>query len=39
MIEKLFQQLGLEPLKSKRWLEKLCLLYKLIKEKSLAYPF
>ena len=32
--EKLFQELGLETLKSRRWLRKLCLFYKLIKEKS-----
>ena len=36
---KLFQELGLETLKSRRWLRKLCLFYKLIKEKSLAYLF
>ena len=32
--EKLFQELGLETLKSTRWLKKLCLFYKLITEKS-----
>ena len=37
--EKLFQELGLETLKSRRWLRKLCLFYKLIKEKSPAYLF
>ena len=37
--EKLFQELRLETLKSRCWLRKLCLLYKLIKEKSPAYLF
>ena len=37
--EKLFQELCLETLKSRCWLRKLCLLYKLIKEKSPAYLF
>ena len=37
--EKLFQKLGLETLKLRRWLRKLCLFYKLIKEKSPAYLF
>ena len=35
--EMLFQELGLETLKSTRWLRKLCLFYKLMKEKSPAY--
>ena len=34
----LFQELGLKTLKSTRWLRKLCLFDKLIKEKSPAYP-
>ena len=37
--EKLFQELGLETLKSRRWLRKLCLFYKLVKEKSPTYLF
>ena len=37
--EKLFQELGLETLKSRRWLRTLCLFYKLIKEQSPAYLF
>ena len=37
--EKLFQDLGLETVKSKLWLRKLCLFYKLIKEKSPTYLF
>ena len=37
--ENLFQELGLETLKSRRWLRKLCLFYKLIKEKSPTYLF
>ena len=37
--EKLFQELGLETIKSRRWLRKLCLFYKLIKEQSPAYLF
>ena len=37
--QKLFQELGLETLKSRRWLRKLCLFYKLIKEQSPAYLF
>ena len=37
--ENLFQGLGLETLKSRRWLRKLCLFYKLIKEKSPTYLF
>ena len=36
---KLFQELDLETLKSRHWLRKLCLFYKLIKEKSPAYLF
>ena len=37
--EKLFQELGLETLKSRCWLRKFCLFYKLIKEQSPAYLF
>ena len=37
--DKLFQELGLEILKSRYWLRKLCLFYKLIKEQSPAYLF
>ena len=36
--EKLFQMLGLESLKLRRWLRKLCLFYKMFHEKSPAYP-
>ena len=34
-----FEKLGLETLKSRHWLRKLCLFYELIKEKSSAYLF
>ena len=37
--EKLFQELGLESLKSRRWLRKLCLFYKVFHEKSPSYLF
>ena len=37
--EKLFQDLGKETRKLRRWLRKLCLFYKLIKEQSPAYLF
>ena len=37
--EKLFQELGLESLKSRRWLRKLCLFYKIFHEKSPLYLF
>ena len=37
--EKLFQELGLESLKSRRWLRKLCLFYKIFHKKSLSYLF
>ena len=37
--EKLFQELGLESLKSRRWLRKLCLFYKIFHEKSSTYLF
>ena len=37
--EKLLQELGLETLKSRRWLRKSYLFYKLINEKSLTYIF
>ena len=36
---KLFQELGLESLKSRRWLRKLCLFYKIFHKKSLSYLF
>ena len=32
--EKLYQELGIERLHSRRWFRKLCLLYKMIKSKS-----
>ena len=35
--EKLYQELGLESLRSRRWLRKLCLFYKLYKHKSPSY--
>ena len=35
--EKLFQELDLESLKSRRWLRKLCLFYKIFHEKSPSY--
>ena len=35
--EKLYQELGLESLRSRRWLRKLCLLYKIYKNKSPSY--
>ena len=37
--EKLFQELGLESLKSRRWLRKLCLFYKIFHKKSPSYLF
>ena len=37
--EKLSQEVGLETIKSRRWLRKLYLLHKLLKEKSPAYLF
>ena len=37
--EKLFQELGIESLKSRRWLKKLCLFYKISHEKSPSYLF
>ena len=37
--EKIFPELCLETLKSRRWLSQLCLLYKLTKEKSPVYLF
>ena len=37
--EKLFQELGLESLKSRRGLRKLCLFYKILPEKSPSYLF
>ena len=35
----IFQELGLESLKSRRWLRKLCLFYKPFHEKSPSYLF
>ena len=35
--EKLYQELGIEHLRSKRWFRKLCLFYKIIKSKSPPY--
>ena len=35
--EKLYQELGLESLRSRRWLRKLCLFYKIYKNKSPSY--
>ena len=37
--EKLFQELGLESLKSRRWLRKLCLFYKIFHKESPSYLF
>ena len=37
--EKLYQELGLESLKSRRWLRKLCLFYKMFHKKSPSYVF
>ena len=37
--EKLFQGLGLESLKLRRWLRKLCLFYKVFHKKSPSYLF
>ena len=37
--EKLYQELGLESLKSRRWYRKLCLFFKLIKNKHPSYLF
>ena len=37
--EKLFQELGLESLKSRRWLEKISLFYKIFHKKSSSYLF
>ena len=37
--EKLYQELGLESLKSRRWLRKLCLFYKIYKNKSPFYLY
>ena len=35
--EKLYQELGLESLRSRRWLRKLCIFYKIYKNKSPSY--
>ena len=37
--EKLYQELGIEHLRSRHWFRKLCLLYKIIKSKSPPYLF
>ena len=37
--EKLFQELGLESLKSRRWLRELCSFYNIFHKKSLSYLF
>ena len=37
--EKLYQDLGLESLRSRRWLRKLCLFYKMYKNKSPSYLY
>ena len=37
--EKLYQELGLESLRSRRWLSKLCLFYKIYKNKSPSYLY
>ena len=37
--EKLYQELGLESLKSRRWFRKLCQFYKVLNEKSPSYLF
>ena len=37
--EKLYQELGLESLKSRRWFRKLCNFYKILNEKFLSYLF
>ena len=37
--EKLFQELGFQSLKSRRWLNKLCLFYKIFHKKSPSYLF
>ena len=35
--EKIYQELGLESLQLRRWYKKLCLFYKILKNKSTAY--
>ena len=37
--ERLYQELGMENLRSKRWFRKLCLFYKMLKNKSPPYLF
>ena len=37
--KKFYQELGLESLRSRRWLRKLCLFYKIYKNKSLSYLY
>ena len=35
--EKLYQELGIEHLRSRRWFRKLCFFYKILKRKTLLY--
>ena len=37
--EKLYQELGFESLKDRRWLRQLCYLYKIVSAKQLAYLY
>ena len=37
--EKLYQQLGFESLKDRRWLRRLCYLYKIVNTKQPTYPY
>ena len=37
--EKLYQEFGIQHLRSRRWFRKLCLLYKIVKSKSPPYLF
>ena len=37
--DKIYEELGLEPLKSRRWFRRLCLFYKIIKNKSPSYLY
>ena len=37
--EKLYQELGFESLKDRRWLRRLCYLYKILNTKQTAYPY
>ena len=38
-MKKVYQELGLESLQSRRWMRKLCLFYKIYREKSPNYLF